>query len=253
MVEKPYAIFKMELAGIKIEVECLYKEVYKQCFDYIADFNQSDFTVRSTKEEIIAERMDISVEMNAVPGISVRYADEYLEPFIIHRKIAEKMIQFDTLLMHGAVVAIDNKAYMFTANSGVGKTTRAKLWLNEYPDSIIVNGDKPLIKITENNVLACGTPWCGNEGWNTNTMVPLQAIFLLERAENSEQTIIEEVSIGKAFPFLFEQTYRSMDVKLLKKTVALLKTLEGKVHVYKFYSTPTLESVRLAYETARPR
>ena len=55
--------------------------------------------------------------------------------------------------MHGAVVAIDNKAYMFTANSGVGKTTRAKLWLNEYPDSIIVNGDKPLIKITENIII----------------------------------------------------------------------------------------------------
>ena len=47
-----------------------------------------------------------------------------------------------------------------------------------------------------NEVIACGTPWCGKEGWNTNIMVPLRAVFLLERAEEDS---IEEISLGQAF------------------------------------------------------
>ena len=159
----------------------------------------------------------------------------------------------DTFLMHGSVVALDNQAYMFTAPSGVGKTTRTRLWLDLYPDSIVVNGDKPLIKITSTEAIACGTPWCGKEGWNTNTMVPLRAIFLLERADEGEESSCEEISLGKAFPFLLQQTHRPEDPDLMRKTLSLLKSLEGKVKIYRFRSTPTEDSVRLAYETARPR
>lgn len=63
--------------------------------------------------------------------------------------------------MHGTVVDHNGQAYMFTAPSGTGKTTHAKLWLDNLPDAFIVNGDKPFIIAGDEQPKACGTPWAG--------------------------------------------------------------------------------------------
>ena len=252
MQEAQIDFFKIEIAGLKIEVECRYHIVLRFCRNYLASFDKPDFVVRASEEEIIAGRLPNAENMKHIEGVAFRFADEYTESNVICRKISEEMIGFNTLLMHGSVVAKDGYAYMFTAPSGVGKTTRTKFFLDLYPGSIVVNGDKPFIKVTSTEAIACGTPWCGKEGWNTNVMVPLRAIFLLERAEEGEESSIEEVSLGKAFPFLLQQTYRPDKPDSMRKTLQLLKFLEGKVKIYKFRSTPTEDSVRLAYEKARP-
>ena len=252
MQEEQIEFFKIEIAGIKIEVECKYHIVLNFCHKYLASFEKPDFVVRASSEDLIAGRLPDAEKMNHFTGVAFRFADEYIESSVICQKITEEMISFNTLLMHGSVVAKDGYAYMFTAPSGVGKTTRTKIFRNLYPDSIIVNGDKPFIKVTSTEVVACGTPWCGKEGWNTNIMVPLRAIFLLERVKDGEESSVEEISLGKAFPFLLQQTYRSKKPELMRKTLQLLKLFDGKLKIYKYRSSPTEESVRLAYEAARP-
>ena len=246
-------VFKMRIANATIEVECNYDYLIRFYRDYVVHSGKPDLAVKISMDEIIAERREVPRSERDIPGVAFRYADEFSEPFVLHQKIAEGLIQFDAFLFHGAVIAQDNCGYIFTAPSGVGKSTRDKTWLDEYSGSFIVNGDKPLIKVTESEILACGTPWCGEEGWNTNTMVPLRAVFLLERADEGEKSTIQEVSLAKAFPFLLQQTYRPADPDLMRKTIQLLKALEGKVKFYSFRSAPTPEAIRLAYETARPR
>lgn len=250
MISGDTRIFRIKVADITIEIEYFYNTIISLCKDYIVHTGKPDFTVKSSQQEIVALRREVPKSEREVPGVAFRYADEALEPIVLHKKIVEGLIRFDTLLLHGACISKKNQAYILTAPSGVGKSTRAKIWLDIYPDSFIVNGDKPLIKITEKEIFACGSPWSGNEGWNTNTMVPLRAIFLLERADEGETSSIEEVSLGKAFPFLLQQTYWPLDSALMRKTIHLLKDFEGKVKFYKFRSTPTPESIRLAYETA---
>lgn len=252
MSNQDITYFKIVLAGIKVEIECKYRIVLAQCRDYLEEFDEPDIVVQASQEDIEALRMKTSEKEKSITGIAFRYADEYTEPLVIYRHIAERIIPYNVFMAHGAVVCSDNQAYLFLAPSGVGKSTRAKLWVNEYSNSFIVNGDKPFIKITPTEVIACGTPWCGKEGWNTNVMVPLRAIFLLERADEGEESHIEEVSLGKAFPILWHQTFHPEDPNLMRKTLSLLKSLEGKVKIYKFRSTPTADSVRLAYETAKP-
>lgn len=245
--------FRIRVANTIIRIGHFYSTIVFLCHDYIVHSGKPDFSVEASLEEIVALRREVPKSEREIPGIAFRYADEALEPIVLHKKIVEGLINFDTLLLHGATIATNNNAYIFSAPSGVGKSTRAKIWLETYPDSFIVNGDKPLIKITDGEAFACGTPWCGDEGWNTNTMVPIRAIFLLERAEEGEASTIEEISLGKAFPFLLQQIYRPSEPGLMHKTIHLLKALEGKVKFYKFRSTPTPEAIRLAYETVCPR
>ena len=255
--EKNVKHLKYRIAELNIEIECLYCNAFYVFDQYCSWFNTPDIKITISQSNVEEELLnhpeikspDIFVDNK---NVAVTYDYGCLEPYVALKQLANDVINFNTSLMHGSVVAKDGYAYMFSAPSGVGKTTRTRLWLDLYPDSIVVNGDKPLIKVTSSEILACGTPWCGKEGWNTNTMVPLRAIFLLERAEEGEESTCEEVSLGKAFPFLLQQTHRPENPDLMRKTLQLLKSLDGKVKIYKFRSTPTAESVRLAYETARP-
>ena len=245
--------FKVSIASVNIEIECLYRTVFNQCKNYLNDFENADLVISTSHEEIEREVSRLPSIENQYTGVATNRELRYIESIIIQRKMANSMLSFNGFLMHGSVVAKDGYAYMFTAPSGIGKTTRTRLWLDAYPSSIVVNGDKPIIKIGATDVYACGTPWCGKEGWNTNTMVPLRAVFLLERAEKEEKSSIEEIHLGKALPFLLQQIHRPEDPELMRKTLQLLKALEGKVKIYKFRSTPTEESVRLAYEIAKPQ
>ena len=245
---------RIKIAGRIIDIRTIYNITYFFRNKYIVrnDSNeQLSFFIRTSQADIDFEKHIEEQEATRRGFNQSFYYPSYLEAIAVNRLIATNMLSFDTFLMHGSVVALDNQAYMFTAPSGTGKTTRTRIFRELYPNSFVVNGDKPLIKITPNEAFACGTPWCGKEGWNTDTMVPLKAIFLLERADEGEKSFIEEVSLGKAFPFLLQQTYRPEDPDLMRKTLYLLKSLNGKVKIYKYRSTPTEESVRLAYEMAK--
>ena len=247
--------FGMRVAGLDVEINCLYGTHFYGFKPYFHRFSRPDITISISQEEIDAERRnhpeitEPDIEVND-ERVTVTYDYGFLEPFVAFRKMADAVIAYDTFVMHGAVVAIDGNGYMFTAPSGTGKTTRVRLWKENYPDSTVINGDKPFIKILDGIVLACGSPWCGKEGWNDNAMVPLKAIFLLERGEENR---IEEIGPGKAFPTLLQQTYWPVDPGALMKTVQLLKRVGEKTKIYRFCSLPTAEAVRLAYEMARPR
>ena len=250
-------IFQICVAGRVIEIDAVYEDVCSLFEPYIIEqyFPKPDIIIRTHFEDLK------NIQAMTHQGSTLKNGSEQVvffdlkkhEFISIYQKLAEAIPAFDTFLMHGSVIATGNWAYMFTAASGVGKTTRTRLWLDEYSDSYIINGDKPYIKITETEALACGTPWCGKEGWNTNIMLPLRACFLLERAESNNQNYIKEVSFGEAFTTLYQQSYHPVDRDSMRKTLHLLKKLEGKVHFYKFRSAPTTEAIRLAYETARPR
>ena len=157
---------------------------------------------------------------------------QVITPSIL-QKVSDALLCFDIILMHGAVIALNEGAYMFTAVSGTGKTTHILKWLNRMPNAYVVNGDKPFIKLNNDGSLpfACGSPWAGKENLYTNTMVPLKAIILMERSENNH---IEQISFAEAFPILLQQTNRPEDPEMMRKTLQLLRRLHPVVKFYRF-------------------
>ena len=146
-------------------------------------------------------------------------------------KIAEELLEYSVLLMHGAVIAYNGEAYMFTAPSGTGKTTHILKWLNQLPDSFVLNGDKPFIRFNDDNILACGSPWAGKEDLYTNTMIPLKCIVFMERDENNH---IEQISFTKAFPLLLQQVYHSNDEAKMRKTIRVMQRMNGHISFWQF-------------------
>ena len=223
MIERERLHFCIRLAGHTVAVDAMYPRVYSLCQDYPSDL--------SPEIQVNISEDDIAYECTEAQKTHATQDTGYLETLAVYRKISEAMLSFDTFLMHGAVVAVDDEAYMFTASSGTGKTTHILKWKNNIQGAFVVNGDKPLIKISETKAIACGTPWCGKEQLGTNTMVPLKAIVLMERSENN---FIEEVSFGKALVFLLQQVYRPVETVKIKKTLALLSELSARVRFFRF-------------------
>ena len=243
--------FTIRLAGVNIEVKSLYDEVYSLCRDYLVDSADAtpDFSVKVLPEDIVYER-DKNRQEAEIEGIApINYADSYLETLAVYRKIATQILDYDTFLMHGAVVAVGEKGWLFTAPSGTGKTTHLRLWLENIQGSYIVNGDKPLIHIGE-EVTVFGTPWAGKEGMQKNTGVTLKGIVMLERSADNR---IEQISFLEALPVLIQQAYRPNDKAELEKTLKLIKELGRKLSFFRLSCNMEPEAAKVAYEVLNGR
>lgn len=236
--------FRIKLADKIIGITSLYNEVCRMCEEYYV-IGSETFHITITQADIDYER-EKSIREAIAEGLPIHdYRDSYLETLAVYRQIATGMLAFDTYLMHGAVVGVDDKAFLFTAHSGVGKTTHIKLWLANIPGAYIINGDKPLLRCRDGRFEVCGTPWAGKEGMQRNTIVPLQAVCLLERGEENS---IERISFMECYPTLLQQSYRPSDPKAMQKTLELVSTLGKNVPLYCLKCNMEAEAAEVAYK-----
>lgn len=115
------------------------------------------------------------------------------------------MIRFGGFMLHSSAVAVDNNAYLFSADSGTGKSTHTGLWLSVFGEerARILNDDKPVIRIGKNGIYACGTPWSGKNDVSSVENVPLAGICFLER---SKENWIKQVPGAEVVTKLMHQT-----------------------------------------------
>ena len=119
--------FKIRLADKIIEISAIHKYIADYCKEYIST-DTSDFSVQVTQSDIDFER-EKSKQEDIKEDIPIRhFSDDYLETLAVYRKIADEMLEYNTILFHGSVVSVDNIGYLFTAKSGTGKSTHTSLW-----------------------------------------------------------------------------------------------------------------------------
>ena len=216
------------IADIPIEIETYTGSVPKT-FRLFATDRAPEFSVAVSAEDIALEQVKARKECELEGLLYPDYSPEELESTAIHRKIAGKMPDYDALVFHGSAVAVGEKAYLFTARSGTGKTTHTNLWLKNILGSYVVNGDKPILRIMDGKVFVCGTPWMGKEAMGCSNNVPLEGLCILHRG--AENRIIP-VDFPKVMPILYGQTYRPPDRIALVKTMKLIERLAEKVSLY---------------------
>ena len=172
--------------------------------------------------------------------------DERLESTAVQRKIAEGLYAYDTLLFHGSVIAVDGEAYLFTAKSGTGKSTHTRLWRKLFGDrAVMINDDKPFLRVTEEGVTVYGSPWNGKHGLGNNICAPLKAICILERGE---QNAIRSIPANEAVSMLLQQSNRPRQAKWLPKYMELLDKLSGNLAFYRLSCTIDPQAAAVAYE-----
>ncbi len=238
-----------KIADINIEINSLYEEVHLLCQEYVSN-DQPLVNVTTTIEDIEFERIKSVKDAELEGREPYEFSNSYLETLAVYRKIAIALLDYDILLFHGSVVAVNDEAFLFTARSGVGKTTHSRLWLENISGAFIVNGDKPLLKITNNEVVAYGTPWQGKECYGTNCKVKLSSICLIERSDNNT---IEEVDSKQMLPHLIQQSYRPGDANSMLQTMNLLDMLLKSVKLFCLHCNMDSEAAILAFKVMQKK
>ena len=145
-------------------------------------------------------------------------------------------------VMHASVVEYNGYAIMFAAPSGTGKTTQARLW-QEHRNARILNGDRPVVRISDGIVHAYGTPWCGKEPLFEVAQAPVCALFLLEQAlENTVTRLPLKTSLTKTMARVFLPL---QDTELVSKGMTHVGEFIQKVPVYRLQCRPDVGAVEV--------
>lgn len=120
---------------------------------------------------------------NTVEGIELNTLDYIF--FAIRDLFFIHMQQHHILAVHSSSIIYRDKAYLFSACSGTGKTTHTNLWVERFGVEIL-DGDVAAVTIEDGQAIAYGLPWCGTSNRFVNRRMVLGGIiFLAQSCHNS--------------------------------------------------------------------
>ena len=182
-----------------------------------------------------------------------RYPAAWTEDMVAYMESAyqfyRELVLFDGLFLHASAVVLDGRAYLFSGNSGAGKSTHTGLWHQVWPNARVINDDKPALRRVDGRWMVWGTPWCGKDGINENARAPLAGICYLEKAGHNR---IRTLSHREAMERILAQTiFKFPDRQRLMKLFDLMDLLLREIPVYELENLPEPNAARLSYETMR--
>lgn len=105
----------------------------------------------------------------------------------------------DIFALHSASILYQDKAWLFSGPSGIGKSTHTSLW-NRCYQTPYLNGDLNLLGFAGGVPVVYGIPWCGTSGYYTTSTVPLGGITFLKQGPtdallplNAEETSLRTI------------------------------------------------------------
>lgn len=238
--------YVIKVAGEAVAVHALFESSREYCHDYLCDENP-DFSLTISVEDLALERIKNAGLGHEENKNLLLVPDTQLEITAIQRKLTEQLFAYDVLLFHGSAVAVDGAAYLFTAKSGTGKSTHTRLWREMLGErAVMVNDDKPFLRVTDEKITVCGSPWNGKHRLGRNIAVPLKAICILERGPENK---IERISAEKALPMLLQQSNRPANAAMLPKYMELLDAVASHVDFYRLQCKAEMEAAALSFQT----
>ena len=144
----------------------------------------------------------------------------FLESLMMERY----MMMCGGMVLHSSFIVHNNKAILFTAPSGTGKSTQASLW-ERYAGAEVINGDRSVVWYDDrqHRFMASGLPFCGSSGINKVRTVPLQSVVFISQApENDARPMSVAVAARKLFG---EMSINKWNVAFVEKALELIDRL----------------------------
>ncbi len=227
---------KFIIAGFKTKYHVRGDHLRENSNKYRAEFDDSETDILIDIPEEYLQR-----QTQEMPQLSYEEHEYVWTGMAFNREL----LDHNGLMLHSSCVEKDGFAYLFSANSGTGKSTHTHLWLKNLSGTRIINDDKPSL-VLENDVwYAYGTPFSGKTKESENVKVPVRAITFIKR---SNVNSVKKISVNDAVKLLFEQTIKPQDknraIKLLENVDKLLR----KIPVFVLECNMDDEAAIVSYE-----
>ena len=147
--------------------------------------------------------------------------------------------------LHAACVEMGDFAVAFTGRSGLGKSTRARAWV-EGLGARWISGDRPAIRLEKQGSTACGVPWDGKEQIFRDVEVPLKCIMEVRR---STENYVRRLNEDQARQLIMQQSFVPMwDTDAAVMAMANVRQLIRKTPVYRVFCGPDAEDAKVIHD-----
>ncbi len=175
------------------------------------------------------------------------YIDHHLQPFLKWDRNLTGMFSLehfylaqDAFLLHASYIIHNEKAIIFTAPSGTGKSTQADLW-QTYEDAEIINGDRTLLMHKDGTWYACGFPVCGSSEYCKNKTVPLKAIVCLSQGPENKVT---KPAPSRALKAIYSQSFvNHWNAEDCDRITTMITSLISSYPIYEYECTKESQAV----------
>lgn len=227
-------MLKIELAGIKIQINNKYKYLRRLCQEFFSEFETPDMEITPDAKEIESQHL-----------LQPEFSEAYCEGVVAYREICRKLPLFNAVMLHSSMVEKNGKAYAICGQSGAGKSTHTMLLLKNFGESIrVINGDKPIVRLVDNEFIAYPSAWKGKDKMGEKITAPLKALcFVVKSKENR----LEEISLRAAAELLMEQFVIPKEADSVSKFLELADLMLKKCKVYKLYCDISDEAATLSF------
>lgn len=174
-----------------------------------------------------------------------RFSDKpYIGMFIgLYSYIQCVLLQNNSFFLHGVALQYNGKGLVFSAASGVGKTTHTNFWAENFGAEIL-NGDTPIIKLVDGKPFIYGSPWCGTSDISVNKVVPLDAIVIISRCKENK---IRKLNKFEAVGYLFNHMRRpAWDEESTNICLDYCETIINTISIYKLECLPNSDAAEVA-------
>ena len=142
-----------------------------------------------------------------------------------------------------------DKAWLFSAPSGTGKTTQYRQWRRLYHDEVkIINGDKPILQFCDDGtIMVHPSPWKGKERMASMLKAPLGGIIYLQQGK--ENTIERMDSLEAAEPIYRQFLYMPETEEAVRRVCRMEDKLLRNIPVWKLVNKGDAQSAELTHHT----
>ena len=185
-------------SDLTISMTCRYDIMKRRAEKYL---------IPKAKENELSETTTPEIRLNPKNELIQKYQEKYphltldeAELILLSSHFSLELIKHQGFVLHASAISYNDKAVLFSADSGVGKSTHTRLWQNHFGKNNvhIINDDKPALRLFGNSFTVYGTPFSGNSDENENIKAPLHAVVFLEQCEHNA---MKKLTAKEALPY----------------------------------------------------
>lgn len=246
----------LNISGLIIDFDTRYPDYIRQrCARYLVEHG-SEGLCDGRQADLCLRASDADIERANVENVGPMEAELYAMSI----PLSEAMPSLSRMMTHGVALTYEGRSYLFTAESGVGKSTHAFLWQRYLgADKVhVINGDKPILHFRPDGTIhAWGSPWSGKEHLDENVSAPLGGLCLLRRLSDEPEAAkdgtasphIYRATREEALDFLMHQIYIPCHPAGQLRTLQLLEQLYERVPIYHLVTDMSREGVFTSFNT----
>ncbi len=227
---------RYKIAGLYVDMDVKYNRLLTQGkpYEVANDGTQPDMSFTLTEKVMEKARVKFS-----------NLTDEEIEYVLYGFLFSDGLLDYSGIMLHASAVGLGGYAYLFSADSGVGKSTHTSFYLELFKEkAVIINDDKPVLRKIGDKIFVYGTPFSGKHDLSKNAAYELGGICFLSRGE---ENVIEKITPAEAIGYIYKQTQSGVEKERVEKRLTALDFVLSESPLYKMKCINDISAAEVSY------